>query len=500
MKRVNTSLTKTGIIFSLVLLSPGVMAAENLNFNYTRAGALSLDPRLGVQAKACHSKGDPLVLNFRVSDILVYNLETPASDFAGLQIRLKVRGAAYEKSYDVFSVPGSSGKKMNTDADFLIPWSVSASGIVSGQNGAIQGRHSEPEKVTYGDPFCFTDYPGFTNPIGYINTYHYIPVYRNSPWVQGYDRSVFNERCNLPGHEFKGNVTEEDGGGQYYWPSSSKYPAYPGRAPDYIQRKIDAEKNDPDYDSLYMQHPYLVKTLFFRTKYVIPAKPAYPHFSVTQEGGFKDAPVAKLQAISNSPDTYIVPLSTDYHWSTLLDNGNVAVTLGNRNISSLSLSLIQYKSGDGGTKNSYTFEWVRDTADSNVLHYQGKSGDLNNIQVGDNDSSTDPYAAHQFYPPNTSGFFKGTLVNGGALTQAYRDYVDNIMPLSLPPDVTGDINLVNTDSLTITIGNGNIKANKIDMGNTSYNLTITGQPLKFAPLRVNGKEVASAMQMRNACY
>ncbi|MEX8626628.1 hypothetical protein AB8D53_27155 [Salmonella enterica] len=496
MKRINTSLKKTGIIFSLVLLSPGVMAAENLNFNYTRAGALSLDPRLGVQAQACHSKGDPLVLNFRVSDILVSLVDYghPYPNFPGLQIRLKVRGAAYEKSYAIFSVPGSSGKVKaavrNTDTDFLIPWSVSASGIVSGTNGSIEGLYGDPEQVSYGDPFCFTDSPGFQT-TGNVNTYHYVPIYRNSPRAVGGDKSLFQRYC----HEFLGNVTEEDGGGQYYWPSSNQNPAYPGRAPDYIQRKIDAEKSDPDYNSLYMPHPYLVKTLFFRTKYVIPAKPVNPHFS-SEGRPFHDVPVAKLETMSNSPDTYLLPLSNEYHWSTILDNANVAVTFGNRNISSLSLILIQY---DGKKQKSYTLEWVRDSANSNVLHYQGK-GDLNNLKGGDNDSSTDPYAAHQFYPPNTSGFFKGTLVNGGALTQAYRDYVDNIMPLSLPPDVTGDINLVNTDSLNITIARGNMQANIVDMGNTTYNLTVTGQPLKFAPLRVNGKEVASAMQMRNACY
>ncbi|EHJ5407687.1 hypothetical protein KAO45_005151, partial [Salmonella enterica subsp. enterica serovar Wedding] len=69
MKRINTSLKKTGILFSLVLLSPGVMAAENLNFNYTRAGALSLDPRMSLQARACHSKGDPININFRLNSL-----------------------------------------------------------------------------------------------------------------------------------------------------------------------------------------------------------------------------------------------------------------------------------------------------------------------------------------------------------------------------------------------------------------------------------------------
>ncbi|EFR6822917.1 hypothetical protein HYF16_004708 [Salmonella enterica] len=497
MKRGNTLLTKTGILVSLVLLSPGVMSAESLNFNYTRADSFSLDPRLSLQAKACHSKGDPIVLNFRVRGILAGSGSDP-----GLQIRLKVRGEAYEKSFDVFSAPGATSSRVkltarNTGNDFQIPWSVSASGIVSGANGSIVGQGSIPEQVSYGDPFCFTDEPGFTNPIGYVNTYHYVPIYRSGP---GGDEDLFRRLCNHPGHEYHGNVTEQDGGGQRYWPSSNKYPDYPLPAPDYIKRKVDAEKSDPDYNPLYNPHPYLTNTLFFRTRDVIPAVPANPHFqpSINDPGAsFNDASVDRLNAIA--ADTYVVPLSTKDNVSTLLRDGNVSVILGNRNISSLSLILLLQYNDNVSAYKSYSFNWVRDSADSNVLHYQGKSGNLN-IEAGKNDGSTDPYAAHQFYPTDDNGFFKGTLVNGLGLTQAYKDYVDNIMPLSLPSDIMGNINLVNTDGLIFTIEPGDSTVSNIDLGKASYSVRITGQPLKFAPLRVNGKVAVSAMQIRNACY
>ncbi|EFT2485063.1 hypothetical protein HVH02_003998 [Salmonella enterica] len=496
MKRVNTSLKKTGIIFSLVLLSPAVMAAENLNFNYTRADALSLNPRLSLQAKACHSKGDPMILNFRVSGILV------ASGYEdGLHISLKVKGEAYEKSFDVFSAPGSPHRMKlgarNTGPEFQVPWSVSASGVVTGVNGSIVGKVSVPEQVSYGDPFCFTK-DGLYNPTGFVNTHHFIPIYRNAPYAQGaeaVDDSLFRRYCGRFG--FSGNVSEQDGGGEYYWPSSSKYPAYPLPAPDYIQRKIDAEKDDPHYGPL-LPHPYLVNTLFFRKKYVIPAIPANPHFAATAydpDAHLKDATIDRLTSIG--PDTYLVPLSTKEDVATLLDNANVSVRLGNRNITSMSLIFMQQI---GHAKRSYTFEWVRDSTNSNVLRYQGASGDLNNIKAGKNDSSTDPYAAHQFYPTDVSGFFKGTLVNSLGLTQAYKDYVNNIMPLSLPSDMTGNINLVNTDSLIFTIEKGDQAVDPVDLGLESYSVRITGQPLKFAPLRVNGKVAASAMQIRNACY
>ncbi|EHG9470583.1 hypothetical protein J6Z61_004718 [Salmonella enterica subsp. enterica serovar Newport] len=491
MKRVNTSLTKTGILFSLVLLSPGVMAAENLNFNYTRAGALSLDPRLSLQAKACHSKGDPMVVNFRVGDILA-----GSGSYDGLEIRLKARGEAYEKSFDVFSAPGSSSRRMgltarNTGTDFQVPWSVSASGIVSGTNGVIVGKYPIPERVSYGDPFCFSEREPSITPN--INTHGWVPIYRDDPKapVPGV-ANLFEEACRGKGSGMTGFVSEEEGKNRY-WPSvSNSNQAYPAPAPDYIQKIFDKEGGGITGNF----YPYQHSTLFFRTKYVVPAVPANPYFQPDRvDADFDDAAVDRISSVA--PDTYIVPLSTKDNVSTQLSNANVSVILGNRNISSLSLILLLRK--DGRTEKSYTFDWVRSSADSNVMQLQGKSGNLN-IKAGKNDGNTDPYAAHQFYTPAASGFFKGTLVNGGGLDQAYKDYVNKIMPLSLPSDMTGNINLVNTDSLTVTIKRGDETVSNIDLGRASYIVRITGQPLKFAPLKVNGKVAVSAMQIRNACY
>ncbi|EJB9575065.1 hypothetical protein MXH76_004268, partial [Salmonella enterica] len=142
MKRVNTSLKKTGIIFSLVLLSPAVMAAENLNFNYTRAGALSLEPKLSLQARACHSKGDPININFRLNGL---RLGTP-------HITLEIKGRSYSKSYSVFPATKSMAGKSGA-GDFTVPFSIKKNGTASGTNVVTVHHDAVPAQI--GTKFCF---------------------------------------------------------------------------------------------------------------------------------------------------------------------------------------------------------------------------------------------------------------------------------------------------------------------------------------------------------
>ncbi|ECD7244841.1 hypothetical protein LVO39_005315 [Salmonella enterica] len=110
------------------------------------------------------------------------------------------------------------------------------------------------------------------------------------------------------------------------------------------------------------------------------------------------------------------------------------------------------------------------------------------------DIENDPYKGASFYTRDVaSGYFRGTLVAGKSLNSTYTDY-NKFMPLSLPPATPGDINLVNTDSLTFKIGMTNGTAGGDPM------VTVFGQPLKFGPLYAGDKEMISAMKVRNACY
>ncbi|ENV3755715.1 hypothetical protein ACFJ6F_005664, partial [Salmonella enterica] len=118
MRMNHMSLNRKWILFSLVLVSPAILAAENLNFNYTRADALSLEPQLGLQAKACHSKAEPMDIHVRFDKNV---------DMKGIsEIRLDISGSAYAKSYTVFS-PSVKGRA-DLAPDFLVPWGAHAKG------------------------------------------------------------------------------------------------------------------------------------------------------------------------------------------------------------------------------------------------------------------------------------------------------------------------------------------------------------------------------------
>ncbi|EIZ2111006.1 hypothetical protein MOQ95_005767, partial [Salmonella enterica] len=157
MKIYNTSLIKKGILLSLVLLSPEILAAtENLNFNYTRADASGLDPRLSKLAKACHTLTDPLNINVQFGEMNTQNV----------RVVMTVYGSNAGKGYAVYTLPGSSGKAASgavnrtalksstTDPDLVIPFGLSVQGEAS---LSVSQTSSTPVYATrYDDPFCFS--------------------------------------------------------------------------------------------------------------------------------------------------------------------------------------------------------------------------------------------------------------------------------------------------------------------------------------------------------
>ncbi|ECC4968157.1 hypothetical protein Q8D23_004556 [Salmonella enterica] len=415
MKRVNTSLTKTGILFSLVLLSPGVMAAENLNFNYTRAGALSLEPKLSLQARACHSKGDPININFRLNGL---RLSTP-------HITLEIKGQSYSKSYSVFPATKSMAGKSGA-GDFTVPFSIKKNGTASGTN--VVTVHHDAVRAQFGTKFCFFNVGG-----------HLIAFMEGS---RGYKRECVNRALVLDG--------------RWNWGGN---PNVGAPQPDYISDDM------------------IGKYIFF-TSYT-PGKPAWDEQKWQDVSG----PVSDNGDVVSELSGYALPIPQ------LTDEGNFTFNLSNRNITTLKL----YFKVSGQVVGSWLWEKSKDNPNILRLTYTNPVL-ISMISPGPADSNSDPYARNHFYTGNS--FYKGTLASGNSLNQKYTDYIKNIIPLSLPSDSNGNINLVNTDSLSFVLQ----KNGDPDASQGFMKLSVFGQPLQFGPLKVNDKDVASAMQIRNACY
>ncbi|HBM0102982.1 TPA: hypothetical protein LT055_004596 [Salmonella enterica subsp. enterica serovar Wedding] len=423
MKRVNTSLTKTGILFSLVLLSPGVMAAENLNFNYTRAGALSLDPRMSLQARACHSKGDPININFRLNGL---RLGTP-------HITLEIKGKSYSKSYSVFPATKSMAGKSGA-GDFTVPFSIKKNGTASGTN--VVTVHHDAVPAQFGERFCFRD-------VGHNSTV-VVMEHGGAPLFPQY---TYENSC-------RNKPTIFDG--LYNWGGN---PLDGAPQPGYIT------------DSMRL------KSIFF-TSYT-PGKPARDE----QQWQDVSGPVSDNGDVVSELYGYALPIPQ------MTDEGNFTFNLSNRNITTLKLYI------KVSNQAVYSWVWEKSKDNPNILRLTY----TNPVQVpmispGPADSNSDPYARNDFYTGNS--FYKGTLASENSLNQKYTDYIKNIIPLSLPSDSNGNINLVNTDSLSFILQNNGDP----DASQSFMKLSVFGQPLQFGPLKVNDKDVASAMQIRNACY
>ncbi|EGG8416783.1 hypothetical protein HHY55_004662 [Salmonella enterica] len=429
MKIYNTSLIKKGILLSLVLLSPEILAAESLNFNYKRADTLSLVPKLGLQARACHSKGDPMDIRVRFGNIF---------SSTDLNVILVVQGAAYPINYAAFSVASGKTKNTGNDTDFLVPWNVHVKGNTSGNYLHTAITPATPDD--WGSTFCFVQ--GYGGGSG--NTMGLKPFFKGS---YEYD----NLCAGLP------LIFSTD----YVWggdPNTTPMPTH-------IATAITQNRN------------FLVDYKF-HTKF-IPGKPSH---HITEAKDFNNS---VDNTFTDNNFSYRFPVGGEDNFGVRIDNGDFIFKLKNRNISSLTLTV-----SSGGASESWNWKTADGDADKNKLYLNHTSA----IGIKPSaDDKNDPYYVNKFYKENR--YYKGTLSAGTFLTQAYIDYINNVIPLSIPPASDGEINLVNTDSLTFSIGQA-----LPSQGYGSMTFSAYGQPLKFAPLTVNGKEAASAMQVRNACY
>ncbi|EGY8942351.1 hypothetical protein JEG22_002968 [Salmonella enterica subsp. diarizonae serovar 60:r:z] len=446
MKVYNTSLIKKGILLSLVLLSPEILAAENLNFNYTRADASSLDPRLSKLAQACHTLTDTMDINVLFGEIM---------DTRNLRVTMTVYGKNAGKGYSaVYSLPGTSGKSA-TDPDLVVPWSLTFKGAAS---LTVEQISTTPVMETvYDDPFCFSDrVVSLAGAWNYLN--NYLPIFDSPPYYYS-EPGAFQTYCFGFTHENLPHV------GDGYWPDIKK-------PPENIKEGL--KKPFLEYQGKY---------IFYRHKSFEDSGATEQHSnwsnieqSVDTAGGSSAVP-----GVVNE-----FPIYQKGAANSVLRNGKFLIKLNNRNVTELKLDI----------ENTYLgahsiFTWKRDGGYlSNVLAFQGVQEAFEILSAGD--IQNDPYQS--FYNDGGKGkkaYFRGTLAEAGSLNQKYKDYIKNIMPLSLPPAYRGDINLVNTHSLTFKIGSVNT---------TGTTVTVYGQPLKFGPLYSADKEAVDAMQVRNACY
>ncbi|EAB2832362.1 hypothetical protein YS65_000735 [Salmonella enterica subsp. enterica] len=447
MKVYNTSLIKKGILLSLVLLSPEILAAENLNFNYTRADASSLDPRLSKLAQACHTLTDTMDINVLFGEIM---------DTRNLRVTMTVYGKNAGKGYSaVYSLPGTSGKSA-TDPDLVVPWSLTFKGAAS---LTVEQISTTPVMETvYDDPFCFSLKTPQGNSI-YANSNKMPPIYSQPPYAKGYSNKDFKKYC------WDFNRVNPDNREDTYWPNYDE-------RPDVIAKGM--AKSWGEYQGKYM---------FYRHKYSTDSGATEQHSNWSNIEQSVDA-AGGSSAVPGVVNEF--PIYQKGAANSVLRNGKFLIKLNNRNVTELKLDI----------ENTYLgahsiFTWKRDGGYlSNVLAFQGVQEAFEILSAGD--IQNDPYQS--FYNDGGKGkkaYFRGTLAEAGSLNQKYKDYIKNIMPLSLPPAYRGDINLVNTHSLTFKIGSVNT---------TGTTVTVYGQPLKFGPLYSADKEAVDAMQVRNACY
>ncbi|HDC2548019.1 TPA: hypothetical protein O7139_005463 [Salmonella enterica] len=455
---------KTPLI--LLLLSPTIFAAsDNLNFNYSAPVINSLNPRFSLQTNVCHSMADPIAITVGFKKGM-----QPES----YNISMTVNGAPVYKGYAGLSALASSGKR-TADTDFQIPFRVSFHGSVKGTDTYI--RHT-PD--SYSEPFCFDPRSEFNDgEIKYYSpsTYGYFPLFEHYPDELAPDRTpeaVKNNESDFQRYCGNGQRVETKDQ-EHFW--SEGYPIYNPKIPAGVKKGMDRNGNGEQF---------LTSGLFY-LKYI----PAVDQPIIS----YIDNPYTTSDLINNADGsvTFTFPLypkdvSEDSKGFVLRDGNDFVFNISNRNISSLILDISRKDSGEHSI-----FKWQRDSNSlSHILAFQGLPADFSLPSPGENNITNDPY--QQFYSGDTvHQVFRGTLVTELSLKKEYENYIDNIMPLSLPTNTTGDINLVNTDSLSFLIGQDNEHSG-------SDFLRVYGQPLKFAPLMAGGKELASAKKVRDACY
>lgn len=453
MKKHDASLIKKGILLSLVLLSPEILAAtENLNFNYTRADVSSLDPRLSKLGKTCHTLDDPIAILVRFKR----DINTQSLHYV-----MTVEGAPVSKAYARLSSLSSGGKTVS-DPDLLVPWGVTLSGKASFN---VVENYTE-QVTTYVDPFCFS-WEMATATHYFPESEGFIPIYRDPPYSTSTatDSSEFVRYC-IGDNPLKPRRRNPSNYMDTFWPDYNN-------PPDIVKNHISSSPNRDDY---------LFKYIFFRKLTTTPVdKEHWVSKDVTANGSYTE-PSARIE----------FPVYFGNNFAITKEAAGFTVYVNNRNITGLKLEIFLDSRPNAPVT---AFTWKKDNSYlNNVLSFVGEHHNGGLRSAGN--IPEDPYVK-SFYTQNVgheNNYFRGTLVKKYFLNSAYTDYVNNIAPLSLPAKKQGDINLVNTDGLVFEIG-------QMTRWAADPTITVYGQPLKFGPLHTgNQKEVLSAMQVRNACY
>lgn len=470
------SLIKRGILISLALLSPEILAAENLNFNYTRSDALSLDPRLALQAKACHSLGDPMEIRVRFKNVMM-----TSGRGQGLMAKIEIIGFPYPKGSTPFVsdklqyIPAVGGIP-GTDPDLRDEWGVNVQGSAKGLIGDYATVNPAATETVFTNPFCFSlavadigGSQGFKVSRDLIPIYKYLndangnpnPYYRNGYWDTYCAKRPDNADLN------------------WYWPDYYN-PPMKNYGNSSIKENISRVEREGGGTKFLTGH------MFFGSKYV--SNPAFDKPVFVAQGGEDN----KVEPVNDDSAIFSYTFLPDIHNLFFVTNGEYILRTSTREITSIKLTLYDGKDAD----NTSVFEWLRNVvggyATDNNLYYNTRTPRVLPVSPKKQAEKDDPYA--KFY--TNPDYFRGTLVGRGSLNQNYKTYVDTKTPLSLPPDYEGTINLVNTDSLTFTID----QTENTGLAD-KYFVTLSGQPMKFGPLYTNyNKEAFSAMQVRNACY
>ncbi|WP_272517450.1 MULTISPECIES: hypothetical protein [unclassified Providencia] len=451
----NLSIKKCCLLMSLVLFYPKIVTSKTLDLNYDNISDLALTPRSALQLNACHTKADPMLINVNFEPMFI------GSNFTATLI---INGDNYTKNYAPFNSLSGMIKTVGVDSDFLIPWMVLVNGMSIGTE--LYTMQTPDKSVTtyeYSNAFCFKrDYnqAGLGAKDAWPSN-DFLPIFAYiQPMI--YEGNGTNHRVGgfkSPGDCSHVPETQSDKSANYFWPDYYS-------PPDYIMNN-----KEPDF---LLKHRFYTK----RTAKTI----IIPGSSTIQQRPF--SPNISDDKHKENNFVYRFPFGKENNKGIRIDNGVFSFKLNNRNISSLILTI----NNSGLTE---TWSWSVTKNDKNTLHLT-HTQNFGFSALGSD--KNDPYFINSFYK-DENNLYKGTLVDKTSLTQKYIDYIRDVKPLSLPSNSMGDINLVNTNSLTLNIGQKNSQG-----GYNSMTFRAYGEPLQFSPLIQNGNEIVSAMQFRNACY
>lgn len=473
----NISLKKSVFLISLALFFPEIVASKTLDVNYDNSSDLTLSPRSALQLNACHTKADPMTIHVKFGQMMV-----PTE-----KVTLTIEGADYRKSYSVFSDSDVRNRATSKDSGFLVPWNVSVRGSAKGSGFVTQNIPGKPEE--YSGAFCFAEGVGNSNLISgssrfYYNNendYYLYPLFKDGLPAEIMNNSTFDAN-ELNKQQFADNcqgrnLTKDLG---HVWKDGPQF------GQTNIPNNIKSAMNDSGDPAAF-----LGKGIFY----------------MSHADGIPDSSQQNSKSFETQANNDSLPANTVYTFpisdpngsgETLLNQGDFVLTLNNRNISKLTLKIGETAwsweaDNNNGAGNDLYLHKVTDYPISIGLDDPALNGSYNPLKSEGN-VLPDNFYVNDYL---AKSYFRGTLVKASALSQTYTDYINQAVPLSLPPTDDGTINIVNTDSLTFIIGQNRVSPRGAF---SNYYLRVSGQPLKFAPFVQNGNEVVSAMKFRNACY